>query len=79
MVSGARQNVGERFVSNILGFQRSIMTVQLLVREGEIVAAAQEERFTRKKHDPGFPSHAVEYCLQGRDSDSLDVQISCVL
>ena len=34
-----------------------------LVRDGEIVAAAQEERFTRKKHDPRFPAHAVEYCL----------------
>ena len=30
-----------------------------LVVDGEIVAAAQEERFTRKKHDPGFPAHAV--------------------
>ena len=38
-----------------------------LVRDGEIVAAAQEERFTRKKHDAGFPFHALEYCLeQGR-------------
>ena len=35
-----------------------------LVVDGEIVAAAQEERFTRKKHDPGFPSHAVEYCVK---------------
>lgn len=34
-----------------------------LIREGEIVAAAQEERFTRKKHDPGFPHHAVKFCL----------------
>ena len=34
-----------------------------LVRDGKIVAAAQEERFSRKKHDPGFPRHAVEYCL----------------
>src|SRR5580693_1905231 len=34
-----------------------------LVRDGEVVAAAQEERFTRKKHDPDFPRHAVEYCL----------------
>ncbi len=34
-----------------------------LVVDGEIVAAAQEERFTRKKHDEGFPSHAVRYCL----------------
>src|SRR5713101_7137440 len=35
-----------------------------VVRDGEIIAAAQEERFTRKKHDPGFPSHAVRYCLE---------------
>ena len=34
-----------------------------LLRDGEIVAAAQEERFTRKKHDARFPSHAIEYCL----------------
>src|SRR5580658_5498392 len=34
-----------------------------LVRDGEIVAAAQEERFSRKKHDPNFPRQAVEYCL----------------
>ena len=35
-----------------------------LVVDGEIVAAAQEERFTRKKHDAAFPSRAVEYCLR---------------
>ncbi len=34
-----------------------------LVRDGDIVAAAQEERFTRKKHDPGFPHRAAQYCL----------------
>jgi carbamoyltransferase len=34
-----------------------------LVVDGRIVAAAQEERFTRKKHDPGFPAHATAYCL----------------
>ena len=34
-----------------------------LVTEGRIVAAAQEERFTRKKNDPGFPRHAIQYCL----------------
>jgi carbamoyltransferase len=34
-----------------------------LVRDGEIVAAAQEERFTRKKHDHDFPARAVEFCL----------------
>src|SRR5207248_8143009 len=35
-----------------------------LVEDGRIVAAAQEERFTRKKHDAGFPTRAVEYCLR---------------
>jgi carbamoyltransferase len=35
-----------------------------LVEDGRIVAAAQEERFTRKKHDATFPSHAVAYCLR---------------
>jgi carbamoyltransferase len=34
-----------------------------LVIDGEIAAAAQEERFTRKKHDEGFPNRAIEYCL----------------
>jgi carbamoyltransferase len=35
-----------------------------LVRDGAIVAAAQEERFTRKKHDAAFPRQAVDYCLR---------------
>ena len=35
-----------------------------MVRDGEIVAAAQEERFSRKKHDPRFPRNAVNYCLE---------------
>ncbi|MCB0794551.1 MAG: hypothetical protein KDB88_07415, partial [Flavobacteriales bacterium] len=35
-----------------------------LLQDGEIIAAAQEERFTRKKHDPGFPTNAVRYCLE---------------
>lgn len=34
-----------------------------LIIDGEIIAAAQEERFTRKKHDPGYPEKAIEYCL----------------
>ena len=38
-----------------------------LIRDGEIIAAAQEERFTRVKHDAGFPAHAVRYCLQEAD------------
>ena len=34
-----------------------------LLKDGDIIAAAQEERFTRRKHDPGFPSNAIKYCL----------------
>ncbi|MDA1055219.1 MAG: carbamoyltransferase [Planctomycetota bacterium] len=45
-----------------------------LVVDGEIVAAAQEERFTRKKHDPEFPVNAIEYCLSeaGLRAEDLD-------
>jgi carbamoyltransferase len=45
-----------------------------LLRDGRIIAAAQEERFTRKKGDASFPRHAVEYCLRegGITSSQLD-------
>ncbi len=45
-----------------------------LVIDGQIVAAAQEERFTRKKHDPGFPARAIDYCLSeaGLTANDLD-------
>ena len=45
-----------------------------LIHDGEIVAAAQEERFTRKKHDAHFPRNAVGYCLaqEGITLDQLD-------
>jgi carbamoyltransferase len=49
---------------NILGISAFYHdSAAALVRDGEIVAAAQEERFTRKKHDHEFPRNAVEYCL----------------
>ncbi len=46
----------------------------VLIVDGRIVAAAQEERFTRKKHDPGFPTNAIAYCLRagGLQSEDLD-------
>jgi carbamoyltransferase len=45
-----------------------------LVVDGRIIAAAQEERFTRRKHDSGFPANAIAYCLQeaGLRPDQLD-------
>jgi carbamoyltransferase len=45
-----------------------------LVRDGVIVAAAQEERFTRKKHDSGFPAHAVDYVLAEAGTTLADVE-----
>ncbi len=44
-----------------------------LVRDGEIVAAAQEERFSRVKHDPDFPTRAVEYCLREGGIEAKDL------
>jgi len=44
-----------------------------LIVDGEIVAAAQEERFTRKKHDSGFPCFAVKYCLKEAGIDIKDI------
>jgi carbamoyltransferase len=60
---------------NILGLSAFYHdSAACLVRDGEIVAAAQEERFTRKKHDHRFPRHAAEYCLRegGIDASRLD-------
>ncbi len=49
---------------NILGISAFYHdSAAALVCDGEIIAAAQEERFTRKKHDPNFPLNAVKYCL----------------
>jgi carbamoyltransferase len=60
---------------NILGISAYYHdSAACLVQEGRIVAAAQEERFTRLKHDFRFPTHAVQYCLEegGIGGDQLD-------
>lgn len=50
---------------NILGISAYYHdSAACLVRDGKIIAAAQEERFTRKKHDESFPENAVSYCLR---------------
>ncbi len=45
-----------------------------LLKDGVLVAAAEEERFSRNKHDSGYPTHAVAYCLEeaGITADDLD-------
>ena len=40
-----------------------------LISDGNIISAAQEERFTRKKHDPSFPSNAIKYCIDEANID----------
>ena len=60
---------------NILGISAFYHdSAACLVRDGEIVAAAQEERFTRKKHDASFPANAIDYCLKtgGIQAGDLD-------
>ena len=58
-------SISGEIMTNILGiscfYHDSAAT---LVQDGNIIAAAQEERFTRKKHDPGFPANAVDYVLK---------------
>jgi carbamoyltransferase len=44
-----------------------------LLRDGEVLAAAQEERFTRKKHDSNFPENAVKYCLKEAGLEIADL------
>ena len=58
----------------ILGFSAFYHdSAACLVIDGDIVAAAQEERFTRKKHDNAFPIHAINYCLQEAQVDAIDI------
>jgi len=58
-------------VTNILGISAYYHdSAACLIRDGEIIAAAQEERFTRKKHDAGFPREAVRYCSRKAASGS---------
>ena len=61
---------------NILGISAFYHdSAACLVQDGEIVAAAQEERFTRKKHDYNFPQEAVDFCLEraGISAEELDL------
>jgi len=59
---------------NILGISAFYHdSAACLLIDGKIVAAAQEERFTRKKHDPDFPKHAAEYCLKAAGLTIKDI------
>jgi len=59
---------------NILGISAFYHdSAACLVRDGEIASAAQEERFTRKKHDFSFPKNAIDYCLKSGGMRSADL------
>ena len=61
---------------NILGISAFYHdSAACLVSDGRIIAAAQEERFTRKKHDSAFPKHAVAYCLREDGLQMADVEL----
>jgi carbamoyltransferase len=45
-----------------------------IIYEGEVIAAAQEERFTRIKHDKNFPLHAIKYCIEASGIDPSDIE-----
>ncbi len=61
---------------NILGISAFYHdSAACFVRDGKIVAAAQEERFTRKKHDSRFPTFAIEYCLKEGGVTAKDLDI----
>ena len=61
---------------NILGISAFYHdSAAALVIDGDIVAAAQEERFTRKKHDSSFPKNAIEYCLKDRGLSVKDLDL----
>ena len=60
-----------RYILGISAFYHD--SAACLLRDGEIVAAAQEERFTRKKGDASFPSRAVEYCLAAGSIQASDL------
>ena len=45
-----------------------------IIKDGEIIAAAQEECFTRKKHDTDFPHHAILYCLKEAQIDVQEIK-----
>ena len=61
-------------MNNILGLSAFYHdSAACLIRDGEIIAAAQEERFTRKRHDADFPKCAVEYCLQAGEIQVSDL------
>jgi carbamoyltransferase len=60
-----------RFVLGVSAFYHD--SAAAILKDGKIIAAAQEERFTRRKHDASFPYHAINYCLEEAEVDGSDL------
>ena len=68
------RNINSKKKINILGISSYYHdSAASLLINGEIVSAAQEERFTRKKHDSNFPKNAISYCLKTNNLSINDI------
>ena len=64
---------GPKYILGVSAFYHD--SAAALLRDGEIIAAAQEERFTRKKHDADFPENAVRFCLEKAGITAADLYL----
>ena len=62
-----------RYVLGISAFYHD--SAAALISDGKIIAAAQEERFTRKKHDASFPENAVKFCLSDNFPNRINFKV----
>ena len=62
----------DKFILGISCFYHD--SAAALIKDGEIIKAVQEERFTRKKHDSRFPKHSIDYCLKSQKIDFRNIQ-----
>jgi hypothetical protein len=60
--------------ANVKKNKSEIIVKDALIKDGNIIAAAQEERFTRVKHDPSFPKNAIQYVLS---EQKIQLKASC--
>lgn len=69
------QAMGKAYILGISAYYHD--SAACLIADGEIVAAAQEERFTRKKHDSSFPQNAIEFCFKHQGIFASDLALVC--
>ena len=71
MTPETNQECSDCFILGISAFYHD--SAASLINNGNIIAAAQEERFTRRKHDRSFPFSAINYCLEEAEIDFSDI------